>query len=290
MPVEFEATHLTPHYPPSYGTIAPTTALTLPYPHVPRQAGFPFGGITSFGAFSHHIPKPGGSAVVVYAPHVGVDATGVVGKVDRRGMPTSGACCGSACAALNFCKEQFEKEQAEQFTPQVDFLDAQQAWVGQALLPNAKEVVEAPNPMAELPRALFKAQKEAIHKIITAAAPGNVPENTPMIVVGGIQINTPTGTPDFFLPLQCGELPTAGPCHVALLCPAPPRSALPRPALLRSPRLDLIISPPHHVPPSELRSPAGELQVDLLAELTDPDDAKWTTPPERPDTAETISG
>eukprot|EP00621_Florenciella_sp_RCC1693_P005736 CAMPEP_0182526812 /NCGR_PEP_ID=MMETSP1323-20130603/3460_1 /TAXON_ID=236787 /ORGANISM="Florenciella parvula, Strain RCC1693" /LENGTH=332 /DNA_ID=CAMNT_0024735731 /DNA_START=28 /DNA_END=1026 /DNA_ORIENTATION=+ len=206
-------------------------------------AGFPFGGVTSFGAFSHHIPKPGGSAVVVYAPHVGVDSTGVVGKVDRRGMPASGACCGSACAALNFCKEQLEKDQAEQFTPQVDFLDAQQAWVGQALLPHGKEVVDASNPMAQLPRALYTAQKEAMHKIITAAAPGNVPENTPLVLVGGIQINTPTGTPDFFLPLQC-----------------------------------------------ELRSPAGEVQADLLAELMDQNDTKWMSPERPNDTSETISG
>jgi len=186
-------------------------------------AGFPFGGITSFGAYSHHIPKPGGTAVMVFAPHVGVDATGVVGKVDRRGMPNSGVCCGSACAALGLCKELLKKEPSERVCPpQVDFYDAQQAWVGQALLPNAEEVINASNPMAELPRALFKSQKEAVEKIITRAAPGNVPDNTPVTVAGGIQINTPAGTPDFFLPLML-----------------------------------------------ELRSETGEVQKDMLSELTE---------------------
>jgi hypothetical protein len=34
-------------------------------------AGFPFGGVTSFGAMSHHIPT-GGSCLVVFGPHVGL--------------------------------------------------------------------------------------------------------------------------------------------------------------------------------------------------------------------------
>jgi hypothetical protein len=40
-------------------------------------AGFPFGGITSFGAMAHHIPT-NGSCLVVYGPHVGVDSDGVL--------------------------------------------------------------------------------------------------------------------------------------------------------------------------------------------------------------------
>ena len=42
--------------------------------------GFPFGGITSFGAMASHIPD-GGSCLVVFGPHVGVDSTGKVGTV-----------------------------------------------------------------------------------------------------------------------------------------------------------------------------------------------------------------
>eukprot|EP00565_Helicotheca_tamesis_P001175 CAMPEP_0185723252 /NCGR_PEP_ID=MMETSP1171-20130828/155_1 /TAXON_ID=374046 /ORGANISM="Helicotheca tamensis, Strain CCMP826" /LENGTH=224 /DNA_ID=CAMNT_0028390923 /DNA_START=16 /DNA_END=686 /DNA_ORIENTATION=+ len=56
-------------------------------------AGFPFGGATSFGAMAAHIPD-GGSCVVVYGPHVGVDSTGAVGTVERRGRANGGSCCG----------------------------------------------------------------------------------------------------------------------------------------------------------------------------------------------------
>jgi hypothetical protein len=47
-------------------------------------AGFPFTGKTGWGAFSSHVPKNGNIAVL-YAPHVGIDKDGNVGKVSREG-------------------------------------------------------------------------------------------------------------------------------------------------------------------------------------------------------------
>lgn len=64
-------------------------------------AGFPFGGVTSFGAMAAHIPD-NGNCLLIFAPHVGVSSTGEVGTVERRGRLHGGACCGSACAACNY--------------------------------------------------------------------------------------------------------------------------------------------------------------------------------------------
>lgn len=87
-------------------------------------AGFAFGGVTSFGAMAHHIPD-GGSCLVVYGPHVGIDNMGIVGKVNRRGRwQGSGACCGSAAAAAGYC--QAVQSGSEPQAPPVDPLDAQQ--------------------------------------------------------------------------------------------------------------------------------------------------------------------
>jgi len=160
-------------------------------------AGFPFGGITSFGAMAHHIPT-GGSCLVIYGPHVGVDNEGAVGKINRRGRPgASGACCGSANAAAAYvqCVVAGEKEAAEAPT---DPVDAQQSWVCSALLPHGKRVAAAENPAIELPHALFDSQDEIMMKIVNAAC-GEVAGEGKIALVGGLQINTPAGTPDYFM-------------------------------------------------------------------------------------------
>ena len=66
-------------------------------------AGFPFTGKTGWGAFSAHCPKDG-NIVIMFAPHVGIDNEGVVGKADRDGQDHSSAACGAAIGAFNAVK------------------------------------------------------------------------------------------------------------------------------------------------------------------------------------------
>ena len=126
-------------------------------------AGFPFGGITSFGAMAHHIPD-GGSCLVVYGPHVGIDTFGSIGTVNRRGRAKGGACCGSAAAALgNVRKGAMVPKASETNTgapPMIDSLDAQQAYVNSQLLPYGERLLMAADQNIELPYALYDAQKQ----------------------------------------------------------------------------------------------------------------------------------
>lgn len=161
--------------------------------------GFPFGGLTSFGAMSHHIPD-GGSCLIVYGPHVGVDATGKVGSIDRRGRGKAGACCGSAVAACQYVKKVLDGEAKEIETPN-DPADAQQAFVGSMLLPHAERVHGAEDPMVALPYALYDAEDELM-KAIVAKGSSHVAGDGKIALLGGIQINTPPGMPDHFLPLR----------------------------------------------------------------------------------------
>ena len=62
-------------------------------------AGFPFTGKTGWGAFSSHCPVDG-NIVVLFAPHVGVDCDGNVGKVTRDGQSHASSACGAAIGAL----------------------------------------------------------------------------------------------------------------------------------------------------------------------------------------------
>jgi hypothetical protein len=159
-------------------------------------AGFAFGGVTSFGAMAHHIPT-GGSCLIIYGPHVGVDSDGIVGKVNRRGRKASGACCGSAAAAAGYVKSVYAG--GEKTGPPQGAIDAQQNFVGNMLLPEAARIAESPSPDVELPLALFDVQNDFMHKIVAKGC-GEVAGEGQIALLGGIQINTPSGTNEYFLP------------------------------------------------------------------------------------------
>ena len=162
-----------------------------------KYIGFPFGGVTSFGAMAHHIPN-GGSCLVVYGPHVGVDSDGVVGKVNRRGRDGSGACCGSAAAAAGYVSKLTSGEIQPADIPN-DPIDAQQFWVGNALAVHGERLKNASEPDVELPLALFDCQDDMMNKIVSKGC-GEVAGEGLIALLGGIQINTPEGVSDYFLP------------------------------------------------------------------------------------------
>ena len=71
-------------------------------------AGLPFTGKTGWNAFSSHVPKDG-NIVVLFAPHVGVDSSGNVGKVLRDGQECSSSACGAAIGALAAAKSEIQE-------------------------------------------------------------------------------------------------------------------------------------------------------------------------------------
>jgi Limiting CO2-inducible proteins B/C beta carbonyic anhydrases len=161
-------------------------------------AGFPFGGVTGFGAMAHHIPD-GGSCLIVYGPHVGVDSDGRVGTVDRRGRKKGGSCCGSAVAAAMYVNSVMKGGDKAKLP--CEPLDAQQAYVGDMLLPFGERLEQAKEPMVELPHALFEAQDQLMQTIIRKGC-REVAGRGKIAVLGGIQINTPDRVSDYFLPLR----------------------------------------------------------------------------------------
>lgn len=166
--------------------------------HMGGLAGFPFGGVTSFGAMASHIPD-GGSCLVVFGPHVGVDSQGNVGTTERRGRQSGGACCGSAAAAANYVSGVLKGEQK---TPASgDPTQFMQIFVANQLLPYAERLRDSDDSSVELPYAIYDAQKELMDSIVEAGA-GAVAGNGKIAVLGGIQINTAPGCKDYFLPLS----------------------------------------------------------------------------------------
>jgi hypothetical protein len=165
-------------------------------------AGFPFGGVTSFGAMAHHIPDDG-SCFILYGPHVGIDLDGNVGKLHRRGRHGgSGPCCGSAAAAYGYVKDVTENNAGLSSIPNdsLPALDAQQTFVGNMLLPQGSRLLSTNvDPDVELPMALFDVQDEFMKKIVEKGC-GEVAGDGKIALLGGVQINTPCGTSEYFLP------------------------------------------------------------------------------------------
>jgi Limiting CO2-inducible proteins B/C beta carbonyic anhydrases len=174
--------------------------------HIGGLAGFAFGGVTGFGAMMSHIPD-GGSCLLVYGPHVGVDSMGRIGTVDRRGRENGGACCGSAVAAAAYVKSVHNG--APQTDAPTDPLDAQQSYVGNMLLPYAEQLENASDPMHELPFVLFQAQDKLVKQIVGKMG-AKMSERGHIALLGGIQINTPSGASDYFLPLRFEILSSKG--------------------------------------------------------------------------------
>lgn len=160
-------------------------------------SGFPFAGQTGFGAMAGHIPD-GGSCLIVYGSHVGIDDDGVIGQATRPGKAKSDACCGSAnAAAATLAKIRAGEMQFSDLSFSAS--EHQQQYVVTTMLPHADRLAKAEDPAVELPFAIFDQQKEMMDEIVgngASAVPGKI------TLLGGIQINTHSGTSDYYLPLS----------------------------------------------------------------------------------------
>ena len=162
-------------------------------------AGFPFGGVTAFRSMASHIPD-GGSCLIVFASQVGIDSEGTVGTVERRGKAAGGPACTASTLAAQYVADVLADRIPKASTPW-ECSDAQQVFVGNLLLPYAARLEKAPEKAVELPFAVYDAQKNLMDCIVVEGC-GAVAGKGKIAVLGGIQIHTPPGRTDYFLPLS----------------------------------------------------------------------------------------
>lgn len=163
-------------------------------------AGFAFGGVVGFGNMAHHIPN-GGHGLVFYGPHVGIDFDMTVGKVNRPGQKESSECCGPALAALEYCRRVKAGEVGEIGTPE-DITESQYTWICHELLPMTDRILKEDGEEAQriqLTTSLYDAQDAMMGRIL-AKAKDQIREDTKIAFLGGITINTPEGSAEYFLP------------------------------------------------------------------------------------------
>jgi len=151
-------------------------------------SGTPFAGKTGFTAFSHHVPE-NGNVIVLFGPHVGVSASGEVGKVHRDGQRCESTSCGAvvgaykACLDTNFCSEDF------------DASDMQMDWIKSRIGPKVKFLKGFKNPLAMLSHYAFEMVQSKIRQVVN-----NEFGTGYLVLIGGIQINMPEPYCEHFLP------------------------------------------------------------------------------------------
>jgi hypothetical protein len=69
--------------------------------------GLPFVGKSGFGAYLHHVPD-NGKLLIMFAPHVGIDAEGRVGGLQRVGQAKVSSACGAAIGAYKALQDKQE--------------------------------------------------------------------------------------------------------------------------------------------------------------------------------------
>ena len=156
-------------------------------------AGLPFSGKTGWAAFSSHTPKDG-NIVVLFAPHVGIDRDGNVGKVHRDGIKNSTTACGAAVGAYNAVKNNKDQELFES-----DHTDIQMDCI-KALVADRVDLIKGTkNEMASLAYQMFEIVDEFLSGIVDMKWAG---PNGKLAILGGIMINCDGDRTDMFLPLK----------------------------------------------------------------------------------------
>ena len=166
-------------------------------------AGFCFGGSAAVADMLHHIPL-NGHGLIVYGPHIGIDWDGRLGKVNRRGHPHgSGISCGPAHAAA--ASSSIQKDDFDPNKPVDCILNAQQRILEKQLYPYKDRIAAKAGDdcqaALELQHVLYECQTKVVNDILDQTL-SQLQSNQKLAVVGGIQVNTPEGTAEYFLPLR----------------------------------------------------------------------------------------
>ena len=181
--INHNGTDITTHYTNRYGEIFPLSGL----------GGLPFTGQTGWAAFSSHTPKDG-NIVVLFAPHVGVDSNGLVGKVHRHGIENTTTACGAAVGAYNAVLADKNAGQMKG-----GYQDYQMECIKHLLADRVQNIKGTRNEMATLAYQMYEIIEQFMENVIDMKWAG---PNSKLAIIGGIMINCDGQNTDRFVPLK----------------------------------------------------------------------------------------
>jgi hypothetical protein len=150
-------------------------------------SGLPFSGKTGFVAFALHIPENGG-AFILYGPHIGISRNGKVGELHREGQPNNTSCCGSLNTGL--------QNITTGNVLNISRNDYQQGQVNKLLTEHYSEIIDSDEPIKNTTEVAYKQIKLEMTDIVATNL--DLLGNSPILMMGGIVINTDWNEEDFF--------------------------------------------------------------------------------------------
>ena len=158
--------------------------------------GCPCAGKAGLETCADHAFENGGCIFLFCASHVGVDADGAVGGLHHEGQAKCAPCCRATAQAWKWASK--GSNATKRFVDDPDDLqmDALKRIVAESVQRIALSAAEPRGSAAELAEVVY----EAIHRKIVALIPEHLAHSVPVVLCGGIQINTAKGKPDFFAP------------------------------------------------------------------------------------------
>jgi hypothetical protein len=144
-------------------------------------AGIPYSGLTGILTIAHHIPD-GGSALIVYGPHIGITDRGELGKLLRPGQQVESAACGSLTRAVQHFAS------SPDYQPAYDEDDAEQMLLERRLLPYRDQILAAAHPLKTATDILYTLIHELIHRYLCVQKAEFDCEF--LALAGGVAINT----------------------------------------------------------------------------------------------------
>lgn len=158
--------------------------------------GIPFTGTTGFGAYSHHVPE-GGHCFILMAPYVGIDSLCSLGKYDRAGQAPAGVACEAAMGALCRCT-------ANKLMPDLMAVDDdyQMSYIIHKINQAKSQILAGKDEnevQASLAYEMHQLSSTMLNKIVWLDFGGR---DSTVVILTGIQINTPDPMEDYFQPLR----------------------------------------------------------------------------------------
>jgi len=158
-------------------------------------AGLPFAGKSGFEAFLHHTPVDG-KILICFAPHVGINADGVVGSHLREGQVKSSTACGAAVGAFNAITKPGGGNSDNDLGLAYD---AQEKYIVENLRPLLPGIEASQDKIAYVTYQTYNIARDLMLDTLKGI-PDIYDWCDELAVVGGIMINRNKGG-DFFQPL-----------------------------------------------------------------------------------------